>query len=51
MMSDSEQVKRIKEAIMKGKRRGMCDGEGRSVKNGFGQYVAQPRVIPRRLRK
>jgi hypothetical protein len=37
-----ERQEAIKKAIMDGKRRGVCDGEGRSIKNEYGKPVAPP---------
>ena len=38
-----QQEDEIKAKIMDGKRRGVCDGEGRSVKNEYGIPVAPKR--------
>ena len=36
---------KIKQAIMKGRDRGVCDGEGRSVRGSDGHLKAKPRVM------
>lgn len=40
-----QQQEEVKAKIMDGKRRGVCDGEGRSVRNADGVYVAVPRTF------
>lgn len=45
-----EQQEEVKIKIMDGKRRGVCDGEGRSVRNAAGVYVAVPRTFGVRRR-
>ncbi len=50
-MADSKQVKQIKDAIVDGYRRGVCNKEGESVKNQYGMPVPKPRVLPRRIRR
>jgi len=44
-----DQEEAIKRKIMAGKKRGVCDGEGRSVKNEYGMPVAPP--IPGKRRR
>ena len=43
-----DQEEKIKQMIMDGKKRGVCDGEGNSVKNEHGMPVAPPRKGKRR---
>jgi len=37
-----DQMEAIKQKIMDGKKRGVCDGEGRSIKNEYGKPIAPP---------
>ena len=38
---------KIKQAIVRGKARGVCDGEGRSERGSDGHLKAKPRVMSR----
>ena len=40
------QVEEVQAKIMAGYRRGVCDSEGRSVRDGQGAFIARPRNIP-----